>query len=1610
LGLTAFAEDLSSATLLSIGSKTTGASFDIAITEAKDTSGTFLSGSKAVTVTATNDASVAAVVYSGDVTFTEGGANVTIPASSTPNSITTAGIYTLTVAIDGVTPQPTVSLTITGDSRSMDPTQCTVGIDQELSKGDTRAITVTLRDKFGNPIAKNFKTKVTIANNYSSINESYVVDGTTMTASGFTTTVYTNANGQYTVNVVMPGAIDPGDGIAVQIAQNNGTSFIGSPFTYYEPIATPVFSSAVTTDATHIVLTMDQPLLGTVANIGAFSIHGAATNPTITNAVVAGTNVTLTLSAAIAYGETITLDYAKTGNNDLNNGPASQVANFTNQPVTNNAPEHAAAPVFVSAASNVPGNIITVTFDKEMAVSPSAPNGFSVTVDGVNDVVTALATDKTKIILNLTTAIKFGQTVKLSYSPGTVTALDGGALAGFSDQAVDNNTIQDGYITTLLGDGTSANTGDNGPAGSATLKSVNSIKVDSMGNIYFVDGGTSVREIAAVSHTQFGINMIAGNVYTIAGNGTQTYSGDNNSALNAGIYISMGSINVDQAGNLYIAEYGNHRIREVANTNHTQFGIDMTEGYIYTIAGTGTIGYSPEHEGIAATSANLKNPKGVAIDEAGDLYIADYLNMRVRKVDVNGIITTVAGTGTSTSNCDSGEALSFNMQPVAIVLDGAGNKYISDTNKRILKMDTSGNIITYAGNKTGLDIGSAPPATNVGIPTVQSMTLDSAGNLYLAELGWNRVDRVGTDGSVTAVAGFGWMYPNLQYLPFNGDNIPATTALLGQASGVDIDDSGNLYVTDFNHFRIRFVQNANVVVVPPPVVSSATTLDETHIGLTMSRALLGSTGDPAAFVVSGVASNPTVTKVEICGTSVTLTLSSAIANNDVITLAYTKTGGSSENSYSNLTAVENFSNQPVTNTIVAPPVAITVSSADPGDGATGITIDKTVAITFSETILEGDAYNQINITDSGNNSVPFTKSISGSVLSLDPDANLSYSSTYTVTIPAGAVKNAAGSGLTNTYTLSFTTVTASTGGGGGGGGSADTDAPTWPNKTFKTATKAGDNVILEWYAATDNKGVTGYNIYHGTELIGSVDTTTFTYPTEPGSGTGSLPYSVQAVDAAGNESTDGPSKVLGGSNLPLIYEYGFYRYAPDSNTTLPDVLGELKTSSPWIVKEVPITFGNNEAIGLRFATNVAVDTYFKANQAVIKMYDASNKSVSIKVDRSGDGTNTDENRRYLFVIPQVTLKPGTTYKIIVGPTLTSNNGMQAGKEQEVSFTTSGSSATSTGSTDITTEGPTYTNGSGSVKPDVGATVGLNDMATAVIPADALKGTSSVKVNVKKVTSPPAAPAGFKIAGEVYEFSVGDKTSYSFAKKVALTFKIDASKFGADEVPAIYYYDETQKKWVNIGGTVSGSTITVQVDHFTKYTVFAIKKTEVPVEQPTIPVEQPSVTLNDIAGHWAQSNIEKLVNMGAVSGYPDGSFKPGKTISRAEFAAMLVKAFKLTASSGKSFTDTAGHWAKDAIATSAAYGIVNGYDDNTFRPNDPITREQMAAMIVNAAKLTQVSEETQFVDNGKVSAWAKKAVATAVKNGIMNGYSDNKFLPRGNATRAEAVTVIVNALK
>ncbi len=301
-------------------------------------------------------------------------------------------------------------------------------------------------------------------------------------------------------------------------------------------------------------------------------------------------------------------------------------------------------------------------------------------------------------------------------------------------------------------------------------------------------------------------------------------------------------------------------------------------------------------------------------------------------------------------------------------------------------------------------------------------------------------------------------------------------------------------------------------------------------------------------------------------------------------------------------------------------------------------------------------------------------------------------------------------------------------------------------------------------------------------------------------------------------------------------------------------------------------------------------------------------------------------------------------------------------------------------------------------------------ATILIPASAIN--SDIKVNVAKVSDIVnlSAPSQGKIIGDVLEITK-DKTD-NFIKAVTITLPFDQNKVDITKYDiCIYWLDNTANKWVKLDNTIVDTLqgkVSGDITHFTKFALIATEKTEKAVVAP--PVVVPALNLNDIAGNWAEANIKSLVNAGTIAGYPDGSFKPDNTITRAEFAVVLAKAFKLETKNGKVFTDTENHWAQDYIATANAFGIINGYSDIAFGPDDMITREQMVAMIVKAAKLEIIDSGKSFSDDSQISSWAKSAVITASGKQIISGYSDNSFSPQGNATRAEAVTVVVKALK
>ncbi len=382
-------------------------------------------------------------------------------------------------------------------------------------------------------------------------------------------------------------------------------------------------------------------------------------------------------------------------------------------------------------------------------------------------------------------------------------------------------------ISTIAGTGIAGFSGDGSSAANAQLNGPTGIELDSSGNLYIADSiNLRVRKIAGTT------------ISTVAGNGVYSYAGDGSTALKA-MMNGPRATAVDASGNVYVSDLRNNVVRKVAK-----------DGSISNFAGTGTAGFGGD--GGNATAAQLNGPAGLAVDGSGSVYIADTQNNRVRKVTAQGVISTVAGTGTAGSSGDGGSAASAQLNtpygvaldsasnlyiaefggnkvrkvsgsnistfagtgtagyggdgaqaaaaqlngPQAVAVDGSGNVYIADTNNFVIrKVIGSGAISTWAGNGTGGASGDSGPATSAQIGSITGIAADSAGNLYLADSS-ARIRKVYVAGTIATIAGTG-------SAGYSGDGGPALSAQLNQPSGVGVDSTGALYIADTGNNAIR---------------------------------------------------------------------------------------------------------------------------------------------------------------------------------------------------------------------------------------------------------------------------------------------------------------------------------------------------------------------------------------------------------------------------------------------------------------------------------------------------------------------------------------------------------------------------------------------------------------------------------------------------------------------------------------------------------------------------------------------------------------------------------------------------------------------------------------
>lgn len=337
-----------------------------------------------------------------------------------------------------------------------------------------------------------------------------------------------------------------------------------------------------------------------------------------------------------------------------------------------------------------------------------------------------------------------------------------------------------GTITTLAGTGVAGGGGDGGPAASAQLGNPTGILVDISGNLFIADN--QVHRVRQVS--------TSGIIITLAGTGVAGFSGDGGVATDAQLNAPFG-IAIDGSGNLFIADETNHRVREVD-----------TSGIISTVAGNGA--NNPNGDGGPAINAIFRQPATVFVDRAGNIYIPD--SHRVRKVDPQGIITTIAGTGIAGYSGDGGMATNAQISyPFGIYADPNGNVYIGcNGDNHIRKVDSSGRISTFAGNGTNGYAGDGGPATSASIAGLQGITGDAAGNIYFTDFFNGVVRKIDTSGIISTIAGTGTY-------GYSGDGGPATSAQLGAPNGISMDGAGNIYIGDDAVNSIRKINTFGII-------------------------------------------------------------------------------------------------------------------------------------------------------------------------------------------------------------------------------------------------------------------------------------------------------------------------------------------------------------------------------------------------------------------------------------------------------------------------------------------------------------------------------------------------------------------------------------------------------------------------------------------------------------------------------------------------------------------------------------------------------------------------------------------------------------------------------
>lgn len=570
-------------------------------------------------------------------------------------------------------------------------------------------------------------------------------------------------------------------------------------------------STAPIAQSQNVTIALNTPTAITLTATGMGTItYSVQTQPA--HGTLTGTAPALTYTPANNYSGSDSFTFVASNGQPSNPAtvtisisPASALA-FSTPPAS---PITAYGNAGVITVSELAGGSVATTAGDTITLTVTGPNSYqqSYTATAVSGIasfdlsgvpLTASGTYTYTALAGPLTPAQATETV----SPGVATAI-----------------VSPGIITTVAGTGAASFAGDGGPATAANLHTPEDVKLDAAGNLYILDIGNGLlREVTAGTGI---INTIAGSAGVYCATTTPTAAcGDGGPATSATLDSSTRSIFVTPDGKVYIADTGINRIRQIAN------------GIMNTVAGTGTAGNTGN--GGLATAAQLNGPRGVYVDANGNIYISDTGNNEVRVVNAKtGNISLFAGggSGTCTGASDSlGDGCSATASklntPIGLWMDAAGNLYIDDEgDARIRKVTPSGIISTVAGNGTS-GFKDNVVATQGETNLAQGVVTDAPGDFYIADYSNNRVRAVYGNGTITTVAGTGTG-------AYGGDNGAATAAQIYEPHGVALDATGNLYIADYGNNRVREVNfttaqlNFGIVYVNQTSASQSVTVTAT---------------------------------------------------------------------------------------------------------------------------------------------------------------------------------------------------------------------------------------------------------------------------------------------------------------------------------------------------------------------------------------------------------------------------------------------------------------------------------------------------------------------------------------------------------------------------------------------------------------------------------------------------------------------------------------------------------------------------------------------------------------------------------------------------------------